>query len=57
MLVKPVNSKGTRDFLPEEVRKRTYITGILRTIFRRYCFQEIETPAMERLETLTGKYG
>ena len=57
MLVKPVNSKGTRDFLPEEVRKRAYITGILRTIFRRYGFQEIETPAMERLETLTGKYG
>lgn len=57
MQVKPVNSKGTRDFLPEEVRKRNFIVEQLKLVFRRYGFQEIETPAIERIETLTGKYG
>ena len=49
--------QGTRDFGPEVVRKRTYIMNTIRGVFERYGFQPLETPAMENLETLMGKYG
>ncbi len=55
--IKPALSKGTRDFLPAEVAKRNYIFSTIKSVFRNYGFEEIETPAIERLETLTGKYG
>jgi histidyl-tRNA synthetase len=55
--IKPSLSKGTRDFLPREVAKRNYILNTIKDVFRKYGFEEIETPAIERLETLTGKYG
>ena len=55
--IKPALSKGTRDFLPAEVAKRNYIFDTIKSVFRKYGFEEIETPAIERLETLTGKYG
>lgn len=55
--IKPALSKGTRDFLPVEVAKRQYIFETIKTVFRKYGFEPIETPAIERLETLTGKYG
>lgn len=57
MAIKASLVKGTRDLLPLEMRKREYILQILRRHFRRYGFQAIETPALEKLETLTGKYG
>lgn len=54
---KPSLPKGTRDFSPEEMAKRNYIFKTIRGVFRTYGFREIETPAMENLSTLTGKYG
>lgn len=54
---KPSIPQGTRDFSPVEVRKRQYIFDTLRSIFEVYGFQPLETPAMENLTTLTGKYG
>jgi len=54
---KPSVPQGTRDFSPPEVRKRQYIFNTLRSIFEIYGFQPLETPAMENLTTLTGKYG
>jgi histidyl-tRNA synthetase len=54
---KPSIPQGTRDFSPAEVRRRQYIFGTLRNIFENYAFQPLETPAMENLVTLTGKYG
>ncbi|MCX6200395.1 MAG: histidine--tRNA ligase [Bacteroidetes bacterium] len=55
--IKPSLSKGTRDFLPSEVAKRNYIFNTIKSVLRKYGFEEIETPAIEKLETLTGKYG
>lgn len=55
--MKPSIPQGTRDFSPAEVRKRQYILGILKEIFEEYGFLPLETPAMENLTTLTGKYG
>jgi len=49
--------QGTRDFGPEVVRKRNYIFNTIRNVFELYGFQPLETPAMENLETLMGKYG
>jgi histidyl-tRNA synthetase len=54
---KPSLPQGTRDFGPEVVRKRNYILGTIREVFELYGFQPIETPAMENLDTLMGKYG
>lgn len=54
---KPSIPKGTRDFLPEQVYKRNYIFDTIREVFVTYGFAPIETPAMEELHTLTGKYG
>jgi histidyl-tRNA synthetase len=55
--IKPSLSKGTRDFLPREVAKRNYIFDTIKSVFKKYGFEQIETPAIENLETLTGKYG
>jgi len=54
---KPSIPKGTRDFSPEEMVKRNYIFDTIRSVFYLYGFQQIETPAMENLSTLMGKYG
>ncbi|MBP6826197.1 MAG: histidine--tRNA ligase [Saprospiraceae bacterium] len=54
---KPSIPEGTRDFGPEQVRKRTYIFDTIRAVFVKFGFQPLETPAMENLSTLTGKYG
>lgn len=54
---KPSIPQGTRDFGPEVVRKRQYIFNTIRSVFELYGFQPLETPAMENLETLMGKYG
>jgi histidyl-tRNA synthetase len=54
---KPSLPQGTRDFGPEVVRKRQYIFNTIRSVFELYGFQPLETPAMENLETLMGKYG
>jgi histidyl-tRNA synthetase len=55
--MKPSLPKGTRDFLPEASVRRQYLFGIIASVFRTYGFAPIETPAMENLSTLTGKYG
>ena len=55
--VKPSIPKGTRDFGPAEMTRRNYIFDTIRKVFRRYGYQPIETPAMENLSTLLGKYG
>lgn len=57
MSIKPKVVKGTRDFLPEQCLKRKYIFNVLEKHFKTFGFQPIETPAMEDLSTLTGKYG
>jgi histidyl-tRNA synthetase len=54
---KPSLPQGTRDFGPDIVRKRQYILNTIRSVFELYGFQPLETPAMENLETLMGKYG
>ncbi len=54
---KPTIAKGTRDFSPEEMSKRNYIFDTIRAVYELYGFQSIETPAMEQLSTLMGKYG
>jgi len=54
---KPSIPKGTRDFSPDEMAKRNYIFDTIRSVFYLYGFQQIETPAMENLSTLMGKYG
>ncbi|MFN3951171.1 MAG: histidine--tRNA ligase [Thermaurantimonas sp.] len=55
--IKPALVQGTRDFGPEIMYLRNHVIGIIREVFERYAYQPLETPAMERLETLTGKYG
>lgn len=57
MAQKPSIPKGTRDFSPVEMTKRNYIFDTIRDVFRLYGFKQIETPAMENLSTLMGKYG
>src|SRR5215470_17336364 len=54
---KPSLPQGTRDFGPAVVRKRRYIFDTIRNVFELYGFQPLETPAMENLDTLMGKYG
>lgn len=54
---KPSIPKGTRDFSPEEMAKRNYIFDTIKEVYRLYGFRQIETPAMENLSTLMGKYG
>lgn len=57
MATKPGIPKGTRDFSPMEMAKRNYIFDTIRSVYALYGFQQIETPAMENLSTLMGKYG
>ena len=54
---KPSLAKGTRDFLPLQARRRKYIFETIEKCFLNYGYQLLETPAMENLDTLTGKYG
>src|SRR5471032_684614 len=55
--IKPSVPKGTRDFGPTEMVRRNFIFDTIKSVFRKYGYQQIETPAMETLSTLTGKYG
>jgi histidyl-tRNA synthetase len=48
---------GTRDFLPDEIRRREYVIGVVRDVYEKYGFEPLETPAFENIETLLGKYG
>ncbi|MFO7869533.1 MAG: histidine--tRNA ligase [Bacteroidales bacterium] len=57
MAQKPSIPKGTRDFIPAEMIKRSYIFNTIRSVFRLYGYLPIETPAMETMDTLMGKYG
>ena len=57
MANKPSIPKGTRDFGPDEMAKRNYIFDTIKSVYALYGFQQIETPAMETLQTLMGKYG
>lgn len=57
MAQKPSIPKGTRDFSPEEMAKRNYIFDTIKSVFKLYGYQSIETPSMENLSTLMGKYG
>src|SRR5687767_4823707 len=50
-------ARGMRDFLPDDVRRREYVIGVVADVYRRYGFEPLETPALENIETLTGKYG
>lgn len=56
-MTKPSIPQGTRDFGPDVVRKRNYILSTIKNVFELYGFQPLETPAMENIETLMGKYG
>ncbi|WP_457287289.1 histidine--tRNA ligase [Pedobacter sp. UYP24] len=55
--IKPSLAKGTRDFSPQEMIRRNYIFDTIKRVFKKYGYSEIQTPAMENLSTLTGKYG
>ncbi|MDB5156332.1 MAG: histidine--tRNA ligase [Mucilaginibacter sp.] len=55
--IKPSVPKGTRDFSPAEMAKRNFIFDTIKAVFRKYGYLQIETPSMENLSTLTGKYG
>lgn len=57
MAQKPSVPKGTRDMSPEEMARRQYVFSVLRDAFSRYGFSQIETPSLENLSTLMGKYG
>src|SRR5690606_1390951 len=48
---------GTRDFLPDELRRRRYVIDVVRDVYGRYGFEPLETPAIENIGTLLGKYG
>src|SRR6266478_6362761 len=50
-------ARGMRDFLPADVRRRDYVIGIIKQVYERYGFEPLETPAVENIETLMGKYG
>ena len=55
--MKPALAKGTRDFSPTEMERRNYIFNTIKSVFAKYGYREIQTPAFESLQTLTGKYG
>src|SRR5436189_4624556 len=50
-------ARGMRDFLPADVRRSEYVIGVIKRVYERYGFEPLETPAVENIETLTGKYG
>ncbi|MBN2010586.1 histidine--tRNA ligase [candidate division KSB1 bacterium] len=56
-VIKPGIPKGTRDFLPETMFRRQYVINTIRTIFEKYGYEPLETPSIERLDILSGKYG
>ncbi|MCB0299634.1 MAG: histidine--tRNA ligase, partial [Calditrichaeota bacterium] len=55
--IKPRIYKGTRDFLPEQMVRRNYVINIIKTVFEKFGFEQLETPTIEMWETLSGKYG
>jgi len=56
-IIKPTLPKGTRDFLPEQMLKREKVLNLIKSVFEKYGYDPLETPAFENLEVLTGKYG
>jgi histidyl-tRNA synthetase len=56
-MAKTQPARGMRDFLPADVRRREYVIGVIREVYERYGFEPLETPAVENIETLMGKYG
>ena len=56
-MAKTQPARGMRDFLPADVRRREYVIGVVREVYERYGFEPLETPAVENIETLLGKYG
>ena len=56
-VIKPSTPKGMRDFLPEQMFRRQYVIDILRNIFEKYGYEPLETPAIEKMDVLSGKYG
>src|SRR6187401_1700313 len=50
-------ARGMRDFLPADVRKREFVIGIIKEVYESYGFEPLETPSVENLDTLMGKYG
>ena len=50
-------ARGTRDFLPDDLRRRAYVMDVVRDVYQRHGFEPLETPAFENIGTLTGKYG
>src|SRR5881398_1228857 len=50
-------ARGMRDFLPADVRKREYVIGVIKQVYESYGYEPLETPAVENIETLMGKYG
>ena len=56
-MIRTEPARGMRDFLPEDIRRREFVIGVVRTVYERYGFEPLETPAVENLETLLGKYG
>src|SRR5436305_5025940 len=57
MAAKTQPARGMRDFLPADVRRREYVIRIIKDVYERYGFEPLETPAVENIETLSGKYG
>src|SRR3954467_4857964 len=57
MSVRTEPARGMRDFLPDDVRRREYVIGIVKRVYERYGFEPLETPAVENIDTLMGKYG
>ncbi len=57
MVGKTQPARGMRDFLPADVRRREYVIKVIKEVYERYGFEPLETPAVENIETLTGKYG
>src|SRR5690242_14348511 len=57
MMQRTEPARGMRDFLPEDVRRREHVIGIIKRVYERYGFEPLETPAVENIETLLGKYG
>ena len=57
MAAKTQPARGMRDFLPADVRRREYVIGVIKEVYERYGFEPLETPAVENIETLMGKYG
>jgi histidyl-tRNA synthetase len=56
-LMKTQPARGMRDFLPVDVRRREHVIRVVQDVYERYGFEPLETPAVENIETLMGKYG